>query len=99
LFRVCRKENGEIGKDGKPIKIYVQQRKTQAGYINGVNGVRQVPYKLPDIIKSIERGDDGHQFRLVSEAHRIRLAHLFDPVLAVHTSVVEPLPPARVTFG
>jgi SNF2 family DNA or RNA helicase len=35
---------------------------------------------------------DGAQFRLVSEAQRIRLAHLFDPVLAVHTSVVEPLP-------
>jgi SNF2 family DNA or RNA helicase len=35
---------------------------------------------------------DGHMFRLVSEAYRIRLAHLFDPVLAVHTSVVEPLP-------
>ena len=35
---------------------------------------------------------DGHLFRLVSEAHRIRLAHLFDPVLAVHTSQVEPLP-------
>jgi superfamily II DNA or RNA helicase len=35
---------------------------------------------------------NGAQFRLVSEAHRIRLAHLFDPVLAVHTSVVEPLP-------
>src|SRR5512136_1472352 len=35
---------------------------------------------------------DGHLFRLVSEAQRIRLAHLFDPVLAVHTSVVEPLP-------
>jgi superfamily II DNA or RNA helicase len=35
---------------------------------------------------------NGYQFRLVSEAHRIRLAHLFDPVLAVHTSVVEPLP-------
>jgi superfamily II DNA or RNA helicase len=35
---------------------------------------------------------DGHLFRLVSEAHRIRLAHLFDPVLAVHTSLVEPLP-------
>ena len=31
-------------------------------------------------------------FRLVSEAHRIRLAHLFDPVLAVHTSLVDPLP-------
>lgn len=35
---------------------------------------------------------DGKQFRLVSEAHRIRLAHLFDPVLAVHTSIVDPLP-------
>jgi superfamily II DNA or RNA helicase len=35
---------------------------------------------------------DGARFRLVSEAHRIRLAHLFDPVLAVHTSDVEPLP-------
>ncbi|MBK9665692.1 MAG: DUF3883 domain-containing protein [Gammaproteobacteria bacterium] len=35
---------------------------------------------------------DGALFRLVSEAQRIRLAHLFDPVLAVHTSNVEPLP-------
>ena len=35
---------------------------------------------------------DGRTFRLVSEAHRIRLAHLFDPVLAVHTSLVDPLP-------
>ena len=35
---------------------------------------------------------DGGLFRLVSEAQRIRLAHLFDPVLAVHTSIVEPLP-------
>ena len=35
---------------------------------------------------------DGRLFRLVSEAHRIWLAHLFDPVLAVHTSLVEPLP-------
>ena len=35
---------------------------------------------------------DGALFRLVSEAQRIRLAHLFDAVLAVHTSLVEPLP-------
>ncbi len=35
---------------------------------------------------------DGGLFRLVSEAHRIRLAYLFDPLLAVHTSLVEPLP-------
>ena len=35
---------------------------------------------------------NGANFRLVSEAYRIRLAHLFDPLLAVHTSLVEPLP-------
>jgi len=31
---------------------------------------------------------DGGLFRLVSEAQRIHLAHLFDPVLAVHISIV-----------
>lgn len=35
---------------------------------------------------------DGALFRLASEAHRIRLAYLFDPVMAVHTSLVDPLP-------
>ncbi|GMU73529.1 MAG: hypothetical protein AMXMBFR42_29820 [Burkholderiales bacterium] len=35
---------------------------------------------------------DGAIFQLVSEANRIRLAHLYDPVLAVHTSNVDPLP-------
>lgn len=35
---------------------------------------------------------DGHLFRLAAEAERIRLAYLFDPYLAVHTSLLEPLP-------
>ncbi len=35
---------------------------------------------------------DGGLFRLVSEAQRIRLAYLFDPLLAVHISNVTPLP-------
>jgi len=35
---------------------------------------------------------DGAMFRLASEARRIRLAYLFDPLLAIHTSIVEPLP-------
>jgi superfamily II DNA or RNA helicase len=35
---------------------------------------------------------DGAQFRLASEARRISLAYLFDPLLAVHTSIIEPLP-------
>ena len=35
---------------------------------------------------------DGSDFRLAVEALRIKLAHLFDPMMAVHTSNVEPLP-------
>ena len=35
---------------------------------------------------------DGETFRVASEAQRIRLAHLFDPYLAVHSSLIEPLP-------
>jgi SNF2 family DNA or RNA helicase len=35
---------------------------------------------------------DGDTFKLTAEAFRIHLAHLFDPVLAVHTSLVEALP-------
>ena len=35
---------------------------------------------------------DGHLFRLVSEALRIRLAHLFDPHVGVNASLIEPLP-------
>lgn len=35
---------------------------------------------------------DGERFRLVSEAYRIRMAYLFDPWMAVHLSLVEPLP-------
>jgi SNF2 family DNA or RNA helicase len=35
---------------------------------------------------------DGALFRLVAEAHRIKLAYLFDPLMAVHTSQIEPLP-------
>lgn len=35
---------------------------------------------------------DGSLFRLASEAHRIGLAHLFDPYLAIHTSQIDPLP-------
>ncbi len=35
---------------------------------------------------------DPDKLRLVSEANRIRLAHLFDPYLAVHTSAIQPLP-------
>lgn len=35
---------------------------------------------------------DPVAFKLAAEALRIKLAHLFDPMMAVHTSNVEPLP-------
>ena len=40
---------------------------------------------------------DGTRFTLVSEARRIRLAHLFDPLLAVHLSLR--LPHSELTCG
>ena len=64
----------------------------------GLVGTRLLYRDDEPSLEVIERGlpwsfdGDGHLFRLVSEAQRIRLAHLFDPVLAVHTSVVDPLP-------
>src|SRR5215208_8124751 len=54
-------------------------------------------YEEPSL-EVVESGDpwafdgDGTLLRLVSEAMRIRLAYLFDPYLAVHTSRIEPLP-------
>ena len=35
---------------------------------------------------------DGDLLRLVTEENRIKLAHYFDPYLAIHTSLVDPLP-------
>ena len=35
---------------------------------------------------------DGALLRLVTEANRIKLAHFFDPYLAINTSLVDPLP-------
>ena len=35
---------------------------------------------------------DGALLRLATEANRIKLAHHFDPYLAIHTSLVDPLP-------
>ncbi len=35
---------------------------------------------------------DGALFSLVAEARRLQLAHLYDPLLAVHTSEIDPLP-------
>lgn len=49
-------------------------------------------------IKSVQESSgysfecDSEKFKIVSEAERIKLAYLFDPYMAVHSSVIEPLP-------
>ena len=49
-------------------------------------------------IEIVEKGrpwsfdGNGEDFKLAAEAYRIHLAHLFDPLMAVHSSSVEPLP-------
>ncbi|MGB8343711.1 MAG: helicase-related protein [Ktedonobacteraceae bacterium] len=56
-------------------------------YQDSVAGLEIVPVDLPWKFDA-----DGALFRLASEAYRIRLAYLFDPLIAVHTSLIEPLP-------
>lgn len=34
----------------------------------------------------------SQMFKLVSEAYRIKLAYIFDPMMAIHTSMIDPLP-------
>ncbi|MGH8919738.1 MAG: RNA helicase, partial [Actinomycetes bacterium] len=59
----------------------------------------QLVYRAAEEALSVDgQGDtwsfdaDGELFRLAAEARRIRLAYLFDPRLAVHLSLLDPLP-------
>jgi hypothetical protein len=65
LFEVVRQENGAVGADGKRLKRYLQRRKPtpteppediKGGYVWSVKGVRQVPYRLPELLDAIRRG-------------------------------------------
>jgi len=53
---------------------------------------REAAFEIVTVGRPWSFDGDPAAFRLVSEARRISLAHLFDPILAVHTSLVEPLP-------
>ena len=48
--------------------------------------------EIPDAGRPWTFDGDPDLFRLAAEAYRIRLAALFDPLLAVHTSHLDPLP-------
>jgi SNF2 family DNA or RNA helicase len=53
---------------------------------------REPTLEIASVGRSWSFDGDGAMLRLVSEAQRIRLAYLFDPLLAIHTSLVDPLP-------
>ena len=56
---------------------------------------REVDLEILESGKPWSFNGEPDLFRLVSEAHRIRLAYLFDPLLAVHTSLVDPTADAQ----
>lgn len=56
-------------------------------YADALDGIAPESCELPWQFDA-----DANQVRLASEAYRIRLAHLFDPHLAIHTSMIQPLP-------
>src|SRR5947209_19893192 len=58
---------------------------TQLLYSDDTEQLEVVPTTLPWSFTA-----DGAAFRLASEAYRIRLAYLFDPLIAVHTSLIDP---------
>src|SRR6266851_3272343 len=80
------KRHGSIG-----VELVYQDANGRLGsellYSDSVAHLEIVPAGLPWGFDA-----DGSLFRLVSEAYRIRLAYLFDPLIAVHTSLIEPLP-------
>lgn len=57
LFQVVRLENGEISADGKPKKTYRQRKPDgKGGWDWSTKGVRQVPYRLPELQESVAQG-------------------------------------------
>ena len=77
-----------IGRDALDVAYRVSGA-TRAQLLMRSDEVRLSTATLP---KQVAFDGDGAIFRLAAEASRIRLAHLFDPYLAVHASRIEALP-------
>jgi hypothetical protein len=64
------------------------------------DGIANLEIAAPGLPWSFDA--DGALFRLTSEAYRMRLAYLYDPLIAVHTSLIElapQLPPSETMLG
>jgi hypothetical protein len=53
--------------------------------------------EIVDAGRAFSFNGDGETYRIASETQRIRLAHLFDPYIAIHSSRIEP-PPHQITW-
>ena len=85
-----------IGSDA--IQVFYQ---SQDGVIAEQTLFRNDEYRLTEVKEgrpwsfvgdSEQVTDEGERFKLAAEAQRIQLAHLFDPLMAIHTSDIDPLP-------
>src|SRR5260221_4343571 len=48
--------------------------------------------EIADAGRAFSFEGDGETYRIASEAQRIRLTHLFDPYIAIHSSRIQALP-------
>lgn len=53
LFQTCRYQHEPTGDGKKPTKEFIQRRPNgKGGWTYGVKGVRKIPYRLPELVKS-----------------------------------------------
>ena len=58
LYKVERLEDGTLGANGKPKKTFRQSKADGlGGWLPGMDGVRRVPYRLPELIAAIAAGE------------------------------------------
>jgi len=58
LYKVERLEDGTLGANGKPKKTFRQSKADgRGGWLPGMDGVRRVPYRLPELIAAIAAGE------------------------------------------
>jgi hypothetical protein len=79
---------GKFGPDAINIAFRVNGRVSERLLYRG----EDVSFELVESGRTYAFDADGGLLRLASEAYRIRLAHLFDPYLAVSASQIEALP-------
>jgi hypothetical protein len=97
----CRSVTGIMGREAvRIVTVQMMGEAAQMVYRDGQGKIdSQILFRDKEADLKVVSGGrkwsfegNGDQFRLVSEAERIRLAYLFDPCVAVNGSAIDPLP-------